>query len=43
MVVNNYAQYCSVAKTAFGKAKIVIGGEVDAREFRGRIYTVVHR
>ena len=32
MVVNNYAQYCSVVKTGFGKAKIIIGGEVDARE-----------
>ncbi|MCJ1353086.1 MAG: decapping endonuclease targeting mRNA [Icmadophila ericetorum] len=29
-VVNNYAQYCSVAKTAIGKAKLIIGGEVDA-------------
>lgn len=39
MVVNNYAQYCSVVKTGFGKAKIVIGGEVDARELCGRIWT----
>ena len=31
MVVNNYVQYCSVVKTGFGKAKLVIGGEVDAR------------
>ena len=30
MVVNNYAQYCSVVKTGIGKAKLVIGGEVDA-------------
>ncbi|MCJ1276914.1 decapping endonuclease targeting mRNA [Puttea exsequens] len=30
MIVNNYAQYCSVVKTGIGKAKIVIGGEVDA-------------
>jgi RAT1-interacting protein len=30
MVVNNYAQYCSVVKTGIGKAKMVIGGEVDA-------------
>lgn len=38
MVVNNYAQYCSVVKTGFGKAKIVIGGEVDARELHGWIH-----
>lgn len=30
MVVNNYAQYCSIVKTGIGKAKMVIGGEVDA-------------
>ena len=30
MGVNNYAQYCSVVKTEIGKAKLVIGGEVDA-------------
>ncbi|KAL2039183.1 hypothetical protein N7G274_008232 [Stereocaulon virgatum] len=30
MVVNNHAQYCSVVKTGIGKAKMVIGGEVDA-------------
>ncbi|MCJ1260259.1 decapping endonuclease targeting mRNA [Lobaria immixta] len=30
MVVNNYAQYCSVVKTCIGKAKLIIGGEVDA-------------
>lgn len=30
MVVNNYAQYCSVVKTGIGKAKMLIGGEVDA-------------
>ena len=29
-VVNNYAQYCSVVKTGIGKAKMIIGGEVDA-------------
>ena len=29
-VVNNKAQYCSVVRTGFGKAKLVIGGEVDA-------------
>lgn len=38
MVVNNYAQYCSVVKTGFGKAKLVIGGEVDAREPHDSIY-----
>ena len=30
MIVNNYAQYCSVVKTGIGKAKMVLGGEVDA-------------
>ena len=30
MTVNNYAQYCSVVKTGIGKAKMIIGGEVDA-------------
>ncbi|KIV91531.1 hypothetical protein, variant 2 [Exophiala mesophila] len=30
MVVSNYAQYCSIVRTGFGKVKIVIGGEVDA-------------
>lgn len=30
MVVSNYAQYCSVVKTGIGKARLVIGGEVDA-------------
>ena len=34
MAVNNYAQYCSVVKTGIGKAKILIGGEVDACTFR---------
>ena len=29
-VVNNYAQYCSIVRTGIGKAKLVIGGEVDA-------------
>ena len=29
MVVNNYAQYCSVVTTGIGKAKLIIGGEVD--------------
>lgn len=28
--VSNFAQYCSVVRTGFGKTKIVIGGEVDA-------------
>ncbi len=32
MVVNNFAQYCSVVKTGIGKVKIIIGGEVDARK-----------
>ncbi len=31
-MVNNHAQYCSVVKTGFGKTKLVLGGEVDARE-----------
>lgn len=31
-VVSNYAQYCSIVRTGFGKTKIVIGGEVDAIE-----------
>ena len=35
MVVNNYAQYCSVVKTGIGKARLVIGGEVDARKSPG--------
>ena len=30
MIVSNKAQYCSVVKTGIGKAKLVIGGEVDA-------------
>lgn len=32
MVVSNYAQYCSIVRTGFGKIKMVIGGEVDAVE-----------
>lgn len=28
--VSNYAQYCSIVRTGFGKVKMVIGGEVDA-------------
>lgn len=32
MVVNNHAQYCSVVRTGIGKARLVIGGEVDARK-----------
>jgi RAT1-interacting protein len=31
-VVSNYAQYCSIVRTGFGKSKVVIGGEVDAVE-----------
>jgi len=31
-VVSNYAQYCSIVRTGFGKTKLVIGGEVDAVE-----------
>lgn len=31
-VVSNYAQYCSVARTGYGKIKMIIGGEVDAGE-----------
>lgn len=30
MIVNNYAQYCSVVKTNIGASKLIIGGEVDA-------------
>lgn len=41
-MVNNYVQYCSVVKTGFGKAKIVIGGEVDARGPHGSISIVLH-
>jgi RAT1-interacting protein len=29
-VVDNYAQYCSVAKTAIGGVELILGGEVDA-------------
>ncbi|KAI9808534.1 MAG: hypothetical protein M1825_003683 [Sarcosagium campestre] len=29
-IVNNHSQYCSVVKTGIGKAKMIIGGEVDA-------------
>ena len=29
-IVSNYAQYCSIVRTGFGKTKMVIGGEVDA-------------
>ena len=29
-IVSNYAQYCSVVRTGFGKIKMIIGGEVDA-------------
>ncbi|KKK22463.1 hypothetical protein P175DRAFT_0503493 [Aspergillus ochraceoroseus IBT 24754] len=30
LVVNNNAQYCSVARTGIGQIKLVLGGEVDA-------------
>ncbi|KAL8658409.1 MAG: hypothetical protein Q9226_001015 [Calogaya cf. arnoldii] len=30
LVVNNYAQYCSVVRTGIGKSKLILGGEVDA-------------
>lgn len=30
LVVSNHAQYCSVVKTGIGKAKMILGGEVDA-------------
>lgn len=39
MVVNNYAQYCSVVKTCMGKAKLIIGGEVDASELIPSVMT----
>lgn len=32
LVVRNYAQYCSLVRTGFGKTKIIIGGEVDGRK-----------
>lgn len=31
-VVSNYAQYCSIVRTGFGKTKLIIAGEVDAVE-----------
>ncbi|KAL4877661.1 RAI1 like PD-XK nuclease-domain-containing protein [Aspergillus karnatakaensis] len=30
LIVNNNAQYCSVARTGIGHTKLVLGGEVDA-------------
>ena len=30
--VSNYAQYCSIVRTGFGKTKLIIGGEVDGVE-----------
>ncbi|KAL8791453.1 MAG: hypothetical protein Q9213_000069 [Squamulea squamosa] len=30
LVVNNYAQYCSIVRTGIGKSRLVLGGEVDA-------------
>ena len=32
-IVNNHSQYCSVVKTGIGKAKMIIGGEVDGGNF----------
>ncbi|KIX09102.1 uncharacterized protein Z518_00180 [Rhinocladiella mackenziei CBS 650.93] len=29
-IVSNYAQYCSIVRTGFGKVKMILGGEVDA-------------
>lgn len=29
-VVSNYAQYCSIVRTGFGKLKMILAGEVDA-------------
>ncbi|MCJ1395238.1 decapping endonuclease targeting mRNA [Xylographa bjoerkii] len=29
-MVNNHAQYCSIVRTGIGKAKMILGGEVDA-------------
>ncbi len=29
-MVSNYAQYCSIVRTGFGKLKMILGGEVDA-------------
>lgn len=28
-VVDNYAQYCSIARTGIGSTSLIIGGEVD--------------
>lgn len=30
LIVSNYAQYCSVVRTGFGRTKMILGGEVDA-------------
>ncbi|KAL8985163.1 MAG: hypothetical protein Q9205_001040 [Flavoplaca limonia] len=30
LVVRNYAQYCSVVRTGFGKSRLILAGEVDA-------------
>lgn len=35
LIVNNNAQYCSVVRTAIGRARLVIGGEVDASMSKG--------
>ena len=29
-IVSNRAQYCSIVKTGIGKARMILGGEVDA-------------
>lgn len=31
-IVSNYAQYCSIVRTGFGKTKLILAGEVDAVE-----------
>ena len=30
-MVRNHAQYCSVVRTGFGKSRLILAGEVDAR------------
>ena len=41
IVVNNYAQYCSVVRTGIGKSKLILGGEVDARMFSFNLPSLV--
>lgn len=41
MVVSNHAQYCSVVKTCFGKAKMIIGGEVDASKLMPKVHDLL--